>query len=199
MGPPLEERRSFLVWAINGLGAVLAVILGFPIVCYLVDPRNRQGPRGDLKLADGVRLTELTAAQPIQQGAIRDVRRDAWTLHPNDVLGRVWVVLQPNQQVPSEAGQRKKLDKTVVKVFTTICPHLGCSVNRASDGTSFICPCHGATFDREGDRCNLSHNPAQRGMDELDWKVDPSDPDSNRLLVRYRNFKSSIATKVVLS
>jgi menaquinol-cytochrome c reductase iron-sulfur subunit len=199
MGPVVEERRSFLIWAINGLGAILATIIGVPVVLYLIDPRHRKGAQGDFKLADGVKLQDMTSNQPIAQGVIRDVRRDAYTLHPNDVLGRVWVVLQPEQQMPADPQQRKRLDKKVIKVFTTICPHLGCSVNLASGGTSFLCPCHAASFDQEGHRVNPAHNPAQRGMDELDWEVDPSDPDASRLLVKYRNFKSSVAEKIVLT
>jgi len=201
MGPPPahEERRTFLIWLINGLGAIFTAILGFPLVCYVIDPRNRQGAQGDFKLADGVRLDDITSERPIVQGVIRDVRRDAYTLHPNDVLGRVWVVLQPGQQMPSGVEQRKSLDKKTIKVFTTICPHLGCSVNLAGDGTSFLCPCHAAAFDREGDRLHPAHNPAPRGMDELEWEVDPKDPDARRLLVKYRNFKSSVAEKVELA
>ncbi len=201
--PPVEDRRSLLVWAINGIGAILTAVIGVPVVCYLIDPRNRPGAQGDFKAADGVRLSELSNTLPVQQGAIRDVRRDAYTLHPNDVLGRVWVVLQPGQRIPAEAEQRKRLsshDKDVpIKVFTTVCPHLGCSVNLAPDGASFACPCHQARFDRDGERLNPAHNPARRGMDELEWKVDPDDPDGNRLLVRYRNFQQGKATKDVVA
>jgi Rieske Fe-S protein len=203
MGPPVEERRSFLAWVINGLGAILAAILGFPIVCYLIDPRNRQGNSADFKLADGVRLQELTPTHRVMQGAIRDVRRDAYTLHPNDVLGRVWVVLQKDEEMPDAEG-RKRLSShdangrprtnLPIKVFTTICPHLGCAVNLAPDGNSFACPCHSATFESNGVRAT-DHNPARRGMDELEWQVDPSDPEANRLLVKYRNFRSSIPEK----
>jgi Rieske Fe-S protein len=202
MGPPVvEERRTFLAWAINGLGAIFAVIFGFPVVCYLIDPRHREGPKGDFKLADGVRVGELTTERPIVQGVIRDVRRDAYTLHPNDVLGRIWVVLQPGKVVPLDASARRALKSgpaAPLKVFTTICPHLGCSVNLAGDGT-FLCPCHAASFERDGQRLHPEHNPAQRGMDELAWEVDPNDVDGNRLLVKYRNFKSSVAEKVELA
>ena len=197
--PHPTDRRSFLVWAINGLGAVLAVVLGVPIVGYVLDPRNRPRARDDLKLADGVRLSELTPDRPVQQGVIRDVRRDAWTLHPNDVLGRVWVVLQPGMTIPTDPAQRRRLAShdaqgqpsanAPLKVFTTICPHLGCSVNLNADGHDFTCPCHAAEFDQRGDRLNVAHNPALRGMDDLVWETDPTDPEANRVVVRYKNFR----------
>lgn len=204
-----HDRRSFLGWVINGLGAIFAVVIGVPIVGYLLDPRHRGGAAGDFKLAEEIRLSDLTRQAPVQQGVIRDVRRDAWTLHPNDVLGRVWVVLLEGKSIPADVAGRRALGshdangqaRTDVpfKVFTTICPHLGCSVNLNPDGRSFTCPCHAASFERNGSRANIHHNPARRGMDELAWRVDPDDPEANRLLVKYQNFLPSAAEKIVVA
>src|SRR5216683_1962582 len=109
--PPPPERRRFLQWLTHGLGALFAAVLGIPAVAYLIDPRNRPVPQGDFKTVG--RLSELKNDTP-QQVVIRDVRWDAWTLHPNDAIGRVWLV-------------RRGDDK--VEAYTTICPHLGCSIN----------------------------------------------------------------------
>ncbi len=196
MEHPVEGRRSFLAWVVTGLGAVFGAILGVPIVAYLIDPRHRHGAGGDFRVVDGVPLdTGLEPYRPVQ-GVLRAVRRDGWTLHPNDVVGRVWVVAKgpiPNRPVENDAS--------VLEVFTTICPHLGCSVNLNADpSTGFACPCHGAEFNPDGTRKNPATNPAQRGLDALQWKieVDPDNPARKRLLVRYQNFKSSIADKVVV-
>src|SRR5262249_38862446 len=107
-----EERRSFLRWAIHGLGAIFAVGLGLPALAYLSDARNRPAPNRGFRPVQGIKLNELVIDEP-RQGVIRDIRTDAWTLHPNDVVGRVWVV---------KSGQAAN----DLKVFTTICPHLGC-------------------------------------------------------------------------
>lgn len=196
MHHPPQDRRTFLEWAINGIGAVFAIILGAPIVAYLIDPRNRAGAATSMKLADGVRLSDF-GQKVVQQGTIRDIRRDGWTLYPNDVIGRVWVVLQVDKTIPGSVEERKNLSKDVLKVFTTICPHLGCSVNLNPDGASFGCPCHSAEFHRDGERYlqDGHQNPAARGMDELDWAVDA---DGERLLVEYKSFKSSVADKIVI-
>jgi menaquinol-cytochrome c reductase iron-sulfur subunit len=192
MGHDQPGRRSFLAWAVTGLGALFTAILGAPVVAYLIDPRNRQGAGGDFRVVDTVPLNELRKDQPVQ-GVLRSVRRDAWTLHPNDVIGRVWIVLQQESIPASFTGT----DPALCDVFTTICPHLGCSVNLSAAG--FACPCHGAEFNGNGERLN-EHNPAQRGMDTLTWRIDPDPADANRkiLLVKYENFKSSIATKDVV-
>lgn len=204
-----HDRRSFLGWAINGLGAIFGVVIGVPIVGYLLDPRHRTGAASVFKLAEEVRLSDLSQPMPVQQGVIRDVRRDAWTLHPNDVIGRVWVVLQPGKTMPADAAARRALsshdaqgnarNNAPIKVFTTICPHLGCSINLNADARSFTCPCHGASFERDGDRAHPHHNPAPRSMDELTWRADPDDPDGNRLLVKYENFLPSDAVKIPIA
>jgi Rieske Fe-S protein len=74
------------------------------------------------------------------------------------------------------------------RVFTTICPHLGCSVNLGENG--FACPCHNAKFGLDG---VLTDGPAPRGMDTLEWQRNPRDP--GQLMVKYQNFKASIAEK----
>jgi len=191
------DRRSILGWATCGLGAIFTAIIGVPIVCYAIDPRHRLGPKSNFKLVEGIKLDELTA-EP-RQGVIRDVRVDAWTLYPNDVIGRVWVVKVGDK--PDLTGDKLRAfnDNTMaekekyLRVFTTICPHLGCSVN-SEPNKGFACPCHGAEFKLDGSRANNA-NPALRGMDTLEWEIDDTDPDSNRIKVKYQNFATSIEEK----
>ncbi len=176
---PTPSRRNFLRWATHGLSAVFAVLLGIPAGCYLIDPRNRKIQESGFRPVDGVRLDdECFARNEPAQGVIRDVRVDGWTLHPSDVLGRVWVV----KDETADNGFR---------VFTTICPHLGCSVNREGEG--FTCPCHGARFHQDGSLNTDRPNPALRGMDSLDWRRDEADP--NRIVVHYQAFEAGVAEK----
>lgn len=181
-----EQRRSFLKWCIHGMGALFGAILGIPAAAYLIDARNRPPRETGMRKVEGVKISELEVGKP-RQGVIRNVRQDAWTHYPNDVIGRVWVVKQ---------------DDTELKVFTTICPHLGCSINAAANG--FACPCHQASFDLQGERVNVESNPARRGMDTLQFTRahDPANPDpDNRdlLLVEYLSFLQGAPTKIVRS
>jgi len=145
------DRRTLLKWVINGLGALFGVVLGLPALAFLVDPRKRKGSQGDFRTV--ARLSELAVDVP-HQAIIRELRRDAWTLHPNDVVGRVWLLRREDNQVDA---------------FTTICPHLGCSVNFQSAENLFVCPCHNGTYDLSGHRHERpgAANPAPRGMDRL--------------------------------
>jgi Rieske Fe-S protein len=181
-----QHRRSFLTWATHGLGVLFAAILGAPAVAYVVDGLNRKGQGSGFRPVDldfeTFKKQPATPQQPyVRQGVIRSVRRDAWTLHPNDVIGRVWVV----KHGPGENDFR---------VFTTICPHLGCSINVNPDNKAFTCPCHGARFNCPDGTLAEGENPAPRGMDELQWKVEADRP--NVLLVEYKNFRQAIHDKI---
>jgi Rieske Fe-S protein len=172
--PP--ERRTFLKFLIHSMSAVLTVVLGAPVLAYLIDPLNRPKSESGFRTIDGIVVDELEIGQP-KQGWIRNVRRDAWCVHPNDVIGRVWVVKERGGEI---------------KVFTTVCPHLGCSIN-ATPPEGFACPCHGAQFKLDGSRIE-GNNPAPRGMDSLESRVDPD--NSKFLQVVYENFKQGEKTKI---
>jgi Rieske Fe-S protein len=183
--PPPPERRRFLQWLTHGLGALFGVVLGIPAIAYLIDPRNRRVPEGDFKTVG--RLSDLKIETP-QQVVIRDLRWDAWTLHPNDVIGRVWLV---------------RRGKDEVDAYTTICPHLGCSVNYEENKKQFICPCHNGTWDLA--KCHPVKledrtNPAPRGMDRLELKLvpDPAAPDKQDFFiqVKYQTFQQGKETAI---
>jgi menaquinol-cytochrome c reductase iron-sulfur subunit len=173
------ERRSFLKWAIHGMGVLFAAILGVPAVAYLIDARNRPARPGQFKTV--ARLSDLKEGVP-HQAVIQEARFDAWTLHPNDVIGRVWLI---------------RRDKETVEAYTTICPHLGCSVNFEEKNRLFICPCHGGTFDIHCQRVERPGftNPAPRGMDRLECRRDPADPDL--IQVRFENFRQGEPTPIL--
>ncbi|MBI3462076.1 MAG: Rieske 2Fe-2S domain-containing protein, partial [Planctomycetes bacterium] len=162
--------RSGLKWATNLLGGAFATLLGIPAVGYLLDPRNRPTAAGAFKRVG--RVSELTENVP-KAAVIRDIRLDAWTLHPNDVIGRVWLIRRPGED---ENGLPK------VDVYTTICPHLGGSINFEEKSQCFVCPLHGATYDsqcrRVGDETLGHANPAPRDMDSLEFQLIP-DPNND--------------------
>jgi menaquinol-cytochrome c reductase iron-sulfur subunit len=173
------QRRTFLQWTIGGLGALASAVLGFPALAFLADCRNRSprqsGMRGVAKLSD------LEVNVP-REFVIRETRHDAWNLHPDDVIGRVWLVRRPNDDVDA---------------FTAVCPHLGCSVDFAANG--FLCPCHGAQFDLAGTRLAPQEgaNPAPRNMDKLPLEkiALAGHPGEFEIKVAYKRFKTSLASQ----
>lgn len=55
-----------------------------------------------------------------------------------------------------------------VSVFSPVCPHLGCRINRA-EGAELVCPCHGSRFDARG---RLLRGPASRSLQPLAFERD---------------------------
>jgi menaquinol-cytochrome c reductase iron-sulfur subunit len=173
------NRRSFLRWAIHGLGGIFAIVLGVPSVFYLLDARNRPARHAGFRTV--ARLSDLEIGKP-KLAVIMDSRRDAWTLYPSDVVGRVWLIRGANNEV---------------EAFSTICPHLGCSVNYAN--SEFLCPCHGGRYDLRGLRKEESGraNPAPRGMDSLE--VNPDALRQGLVQVQYQEFQRGKEQKIVRS
>ncbi len=184
--PPTElpetGRRKFLRWAVHGLSAVLAAVVGVPAVVYLIDPRNRPSPQRGFKPAGHVH--ELTVNIP-KEVVIRETSRDAWTLYPDNVVGRIWLVRRP--------GPGNQVD-----AFTTTCPHLGCSINYS--GTRFLCPCHGGQFQLNGTRINPHDNPASRDMDSLTVRLVPIPGNTDaEIWIQFEKFKTNQSAKEVLT
>lgn len=174
------ERRTLLKWATAGLSGLFGALLGVPAIAYLTDARKRQAADQDYKTV--ARFSELRVDEPTQV-VIRDMRTDAWTLHPDEVVGRVWLVRRQGDQVDA---------------FTTICPHLGCSINFEEKAKRFLCPCHNGTFALSGERVDEKElgaaNPVPRGMDKLEIRRDPTNPDL--IQVKYQNFMQGRHDKV---
>jgi Rieske Fe-S protein len=182
--PPSPERRKFLKWVTHGLGALFGAMLGVPAVLYLIDPRNRPTRASDFKPVG--KLSDLEKNVP-KQVVIRDVRQDAWTVHPNDVIGRVWLVLYDDGKSPSE-----------LHAYTTICPHLGCSVDYNAEQKLFVCPCHNGTFNLLGEKQEKAlgggTNPAPRDMDSLE--VDKEKLKEGFIEVKYEKFYQGHEEKI---
>jgi Rieske Fe-S protein len=183
------QRRAFFKWAIKGLGAVVGVVLGIPAIAYFTDARNRPARETDFRTV--TTFGELIVGLP-RQILISETRTDAWNLHPDDIIGRVWLIRDPRN--PPDPNQK-------VIAFTTICPHLGCSINWLEDNQEFLCPCHGGNFKKDGTRVLVPgrDNPAPRDMDRLDCRVvdDPQNPDVQLVQVRFQRFKKGQEAKEV--
>jgi Rieske Fe-S protein len=185
-----SSRRSWLRRGVHLLGGLFGAMLGIPAVGYLIDPRNRGAASGSFKPV--LQFSELLKDVP-HAAVVRDVRRDAWTLHPNDELGRVWLVWR---------GEKREDGSPLVEAYTNICPHLGGPINFEEKSQCFVCPFHGATFDvrcqRVSDETLGRANPAPRNMDQLEVELepDPVQPEDFVVKVKYESFMQGKAEKI---
>jgi Rieske Fe-S protein len=145
------NRRTALSWITGGLAALLAGVAAVPLVARVLAPlAGRDGKAGDW--VPVARVADLPPGRPTRV-AFPVTRRDGWVVET--IRQAAWVV-------PDEASDGG------VRVLSTICPHLGCSIAWKPSAAHFACPCHDSEFAPGGDR---RHGPARRGMDPLPHRV----------------------------
>ena len=167
-GPASEERRSVLGIISGLIAAGITAVLGINLGRFTLGPA----------LAPSTGVADWTEA-----GALADI--------PDGKLTKRNIV------VAQEAGWGKFVaDRAIwvvkkgddVKVFSAVCPHLGCTVQASATG--FLCACHNSQFDESG---KMLSGVSPRGMDTLEYRV-----EDGKLKVRYQNFKQGISAKEVI-
>ena len=149
-------RRDFHRIGTIVLGGLVKLAIAVPAIAFLVSPlRRRLQDRRDDGFETLTSLNRLTVGVPRSFAIIKE-RTDAWVKYPSEPVGSVWLIRQP-------AGTQPE-----VVAYSAECPHLGCAINLASDGKSFLCPCHTSAFELDGKPRN---QVPPRPMDRLDVEV----------------------------
>jgi Rieske Fe-S protein len=117
-----------------------------------------------------VPLDALTEGVPKRVPLVAD-RRDAWTLEKQVELGAAWLMRRGAE----------------VTAWSTVCPHLGCAVDRSAGGPGFNCPCHESAFDADGRRLT---GPSPRDLDVLGTRV-----DAGVVYVQFQRFRQGTHDK----
>lgn len=165
-------RRGLLGTIAAGLSAAIGAALSVPFLAALVSPARRQEPlprRGD-GFIPVIQIWDLPTGAPKRVEVTAD-QVDGWARQERQVLGAVWLI---------------KVSKTEVKALSTVCPHLGCSINASPSG-GFACPCHTSAFGADG---QVVGGPSPRSMDPLEVTV-----DKDTVLVRYARFRQGLARR----
>ncbi|MBL8168345.1 MAG: ubiquinol-cytochrome c reductase iron-sulfur subunit [Acidobacteria bacterium] len=165
-------RRSFLGVLMSvgtvGVGAALSV----PLARFALHPtlaKTTETAWSDVGAEDEF----STIAEPAKR-LINIEQRDGWRK----------VVSEKSVYVTKSADGR-------LRVLSSVCPHLGCTVAWNETKGQFISPCHNGVFAPDG---ALISGPPRRGLDELETKI-----EDGRLKVRYQYFRQLVATKEVIA
>jgi Rieske Fe-S protein len=173
---PDDDRRSFGVKLTAGVvgASVAAVPIAAGAVTFF-DPlvRRRGGGGKWVRIAT---LDALPKVGEVYRFPVITEREDKWNLYPPAPIGAVFV--------KRVEGKEKPL------VFTTVCPHLGCSVD-FKEGI-FRCPCHNSSWTIDGARINPESCPSPRDLDELE---DVEIRNGNEVWVNYKRFRAGIEEK----
>lgn len=185
---PLEPSRRRFLGLVAGAGtcAVGAALLAGPATVAIAPGFEGSGPGADAGAAGGWFKLGLAANFAIggapTRVVLRTTTRDAWLVRENQPIGAVLV---------------QRVNETDFRVFSAICPHLGCSVDWQKEPKVYICPCHGAAFKDDGGlqpKLDGGANPSPRALDALEWRVS----DSKALEVRWVRYKTNTSEQIAL-
>jgi menaquinol-cytochrome c reductase iron-sulfur subunit len=167
----LGDRRSFF-GALLGVGSIfIGALLSVPLIRFALFPLLRRTT--ELKSSPVGTLSEFSSLTEPVMRTIQIDQVDGW----RKTISEKAVYITKDQQ-----GR--------LRVLTSVCPHLGCTVPWNKEKNQFVCPCHGATFTPEGTRVS---GPSQRGMDTLETSV-----QDGQVLVRFQYFRQLVSNKEII-
>jgi menaquinol-cytochrome c reductase iron-sulfur subunit len=170
-GAPARSRRSFL-GVLLGIGAALVGgLLAVPLVRFALFPLIRRTT--DVKNSPLGPLSDFSSITEPVMRTIQIELVDGWRRAISEKA--VYVTKDPQGQL---------------RVITSVCPHLGCTVPWNKERKQFVCPCHGGTFEPDGTRVS---GPSLRGMDSLETSV-----EGGQLTVRFQYFRQLVSDKEVI-
>jgi Rieske Fe-S protein len=161
------DRRSALSALTAVASAAAAALLLLPAFAYVLSPlRRRVGDHEWADLGPVELLPEGVPALVSYQIAIAD----GWSRRAQSFSA--WVTRRGDD----------------FRVFTSICPHLGCAVRFNREQGAFSCPCHASAFAADGRRLS---GPSRRDLDPLAFRL-----ERGRLLVRHAAYRAGIPGRV---
>jgi len=153
------DRRDFVKLTTAAVGTVIGASIGIPAIGYLISPALKEDSK-DTWISVG-KLEEIPLNKPFPF-SFTLTQVNGWERTSISFGGFVI---------------RKSEAENDLTILSSICTHLGCQVNWKEESNVFICPCHDASFDIDG---NVLAGPPPRPLDTFtDYKVD----DEGNLLI----------------
>ena len=142
-----EGRRGFLALIFLAINGAMGVLLGVPVLSYLLRPLLKERVYQEVEVGD---LEEFSAEEP-RRKRIRYVSKTGYRELAK--AENVWVTRQGEDVV----------------VFSSKCPHAGCNIYWRADSEQYDCPCHGGRFDKEG---RVLDGPPPRPLTRLRSRIE---------------------------
>ncbi len=167
-------RRTFFKSATVGIGSVLTVMIGYPLIDSLVSSSKSFVKKTFSKLGP-VKEIQNSFSPVMQPTKVNFSKTDQDAFVSTTKPEQVWVV---------------KKSEDDIKVFSPICTHLGCRYDWDAERKLFVCPCHNSVYTIDG---KVVSGPAPRGLDEL-----PIETKDGNLYVEYEKFEVGIPQKIII-
>jgi len=146
MSEPVS-RRNFIKGVTAAVGGLIATVIGVPTIAYLIDPALRESAK-EAWIPVG-KLADMPVGLPTPFSFTR-VQVNGWertaTSHGGYVIRR--------SENPDD-----------LLILNSKCTHLACTVNWSENDQVFLCPCHDASFDKQGE---VLDGPPPRELDRYD-------------------------------
>ncbi len=139
------SRRDFIKLATVSVGGLIGAAIGIPGIIYLVDPALEAGGK-DAWVPLGP-LENLPIGKPTLVTFVRS-KVNGWEKTSNSY--GVFIIRRSENEVA---------------VISNRCTHLSCRVNWDEEKQAYICPCHDASFDIDG---NVLAGPPPRPLDRYE-------------------------------
>jgi menaquinol-cytochrome c reductase iron-sulfur subunit len=140
------NRRDFIRGATVVVGGFIAAVLGIPSILYLIDPALRASAKEAWVLIGKLQDIPVGVPQPF---SFTNVQVNGW-----------------ERTAASHGGYvlRKSEDPQDLLILNSKCTHLACTVNWSEGDQVYLCPCHDAKFDKQGE---VLDGPAPRPLDHF--------------------------------
>ena len=147
MSEPIN-RRDFMKTTIYIVGGVIVSAVGIPAAGYLIDPALKSGSKEAwIPIGKMEDMPDLNKPYPF---SFTRVQVNGWertaTSHGGFVI-------------------RKSEKPEDLLILNSRCTHLACTVNWKEDEQIFFCPCHDASFGKEGE---VLDGPPPRPLDRYE-------------------------------
>jgi menaquinol-cytochrome c reductase iron-sulfur subunit len=146
---PVLDRRGFVKIVSSVLGSVMAALVGLPVIGFFISPAFKKAS-GDEWISLGPLENYPPGSPTLFNFTLTNV--NGWERSSKSY--GVFVL-------KSEDGK--------VEALSDVCTHLSCRVNWKEEEQEFACPCHAASFDRDG---NLKSGPPPRPMDRYETRLE---------------------------
>jgi len=143
------SRRDFVKVVTATLSGIMGAAMGIPIIAYLIDPAlNVQTSEAWIPLG------------PLEGYPVGSPK--AFSFTRSNING--W-----EKTVNSYGGFIVRKSESDLLALSNRCTHLSCSVNWVEEQQEYVCPCHDAQFDIDG---NVNAGPPPTPLDHFETKVE---------------------------
>jgi Rieske Fe-S protein len=144
------SRRDFIKVTTGVIGGVIIAVIGVPVVDYLIDPALQKNKAGAPIVIGKLENIPVSIPYPF---SFTITKINGWERTSSSFGGFIL---------------RKSEDPNDILILSSRCTHLSCRVNWKEEANAYVCPCHDARFDIDG---NVIDGPPPAPLAHFEFMV----------------------------